>query len=134
MTDQVAALGDAALGLTRVGLAPCADEELLAALGAVEVARRQLAFTDVLEKVPAAARAEWAEQIEVSLVTHAAEHDPVTLAKIGRRLIDLLDPDGTLSDDADRARRRDLTLLIHPDGTGTLRGTTDAHLTELLVD
>ena len=90
-------------------------------------------ITDVLEKVPAAARAEWAEQIEVSLVTHAAEHDPVTLAKIGRRLIDLLDPDGTLSDDADRARRRDLSLLIHPDGTGTLRGTTDAHLTELLA-
>jgi hypothetical protein len=90
-------------------------------------------ITEVLDRVPAAARAEWSEQIEVSLVTHAAQYDPATLVKIGRRLIDLLDPDGTLADDADRARRRELTLLIHPDGTGTVRGTTDAHLTELLA-
>ena len=90
-------------------------------------------ITDVLDTIPTAARTEWAEQVEVSLVTHAAHYDPVTLAKVGRRLIDLLDPDGTLTDDADRARRRQLTLLIHPDGTGTLRGTTDAHLTELLA-
>jgi hypothetical protein len=90
-------------------------------------------ITDVIDKIPSAVRAEWAESVETSMVTHAAEHDPVTLAKIGRRLIELLDPDGTLSDDADRARRRELTLLIHPDGTGTLRGATDAHLTELLA-
>jgi Domain of unknown function (DUF222)/HNH endonuclease len=90
-------------------------------------------ISDVIDKIPAAARADWAEPVEVSLVTHATDYDPAALAKVGSHLIDLLDPDGTLSDDADRARRRDLTLLINADGTGTLRGTTDAHLTELLA-
>jgi hypothetical protein len=69
---------------------------------------------------------------ELSLVGFAEDFGPDQLRRIALRLGDVLDPDGTLADDADRAARREFTLLKHPDGSSRHRGELDAELTALL--
>ncbi len=71
--------------------------------------------------LPAAA-AEQAEQVEAALTGHALHLDPDQLGKAARRLLACLDPDGTRPDDADHARRRDLTLHRMADGSARLTG------------
>ncbi len=78
-----------------------------------------------VEKLPAPIEAEHGPAVEARLVTEAARFDPETLAKLARRIGDLLDPDGTLADDAEHDRRRTATLVANRDGSGELC----AHLT-----
>src|SRR4029079_16674726 len=67
----------------------------------------------------------WAVQkgrVEATLVRHARGQDAAFVAVIGRRIADVLNPDG-LFDDADRAARRGLTLGRQgPDGMSRLSG------------
>ncbi len=70
------------------------------------------------DAVPATA-VDDAEQI---LVGHAARFEPRQLAVIGRRLVDTIDPDGTLADDAEQHRRRELRLCQRSDGSFDLHG------------
>jgi len=68
----------------------------------------------------------WFPAAETFLVEHAAHLDPAQLGHAATRLADTLNPDGTHTDDAERQRRRELTLHTNRDGTGhagTSRGT-----------
>ena len=98
-------------------------------LPAVAAAQAEGAISDrhaavirhTVHALPAAA-AEQAEQVEAALTGHAQRLDPDQLGKAARRLLACLDPDGTLPDDADHARRRDLTLTRLSDGSARLTG------------
>jgi Domain of unknown function (DUF222) len=74
--------------------------------------------------LPAAAAGQ-ADAVEAALTGQAGTLDWRQLAAVARRVADCLDPDGTLSNDADRQRRRHASLTVHPDGSGRL----DAYLT-----
>src|SRR5882757_8160039 len=63
--------------------------------------------------------------VEARLVAEARRFDPSVLATLARRVVDLLNPDGVLADDAEHDRRRHATLSGNRDGSGELR----AHLT-----
>ena len=60
---------------------------------------------------------------EAYLAGQAEIFDPPTLAGIGRQLVDTLDPDGALNEEAAQARRRQLSLA--PGGDGMFRLTAD---------
>ena len=68
--------------------------------------------------LPVAVRAEHEAAVEEFLTAQARVLDPGQLARLAQRLRDTLDPDGTLTDDADHARRRDFTMHTRPDGSG----------------
>jgi hypothetical protein len=91
---------------------------------------------DTLERIPTSVVTEnpdIPDRIETELVAAAASYDPTTLARLGRRYLDHLDPDGTLADDAHVARLRDLTVTLRPNGSSSIRGDADAELTERLL-
>src|SRR6201993_62269 len=68
-----------------------------------------------LDALPAAVSRTDREYAERTLVRHAIKHDANFVAAVGRRIADVLNPDG-LFDDRDRARRRGLVLgRPHPD-------------------
>jgi hypothetical protein len=90
-------------------------------------------IADAINALPAVLHAEHAEPLETALVAHAREYDPVTLARLARYHLDHLDPDGTVTDEADLARLRELTLTIRPNGAGRLRGELDQECAELLA-
>ncbi len=83
--------------------------------------RHAAVIRSTVHALPAAA-AEQAEQVEAALTGHAHTLDPDQLGKAARRLLACLDPDGTRPDDADHARRRDLTLHRMADGSARLTG------------
>ena len=82
-------------------------------------------ITCALEQLPPAVEAEHGVAVEARLVAEAARFDPSVLARIARHLLDRLDPDDTLVEDARHERRRHATLTSCRDGSGELR----AHLT-----
>ena len=90
-------------------------------------------ITHIVFKLPAVVRAEHGAQVEQLLVTHAAQFDPAVLAGLGRHVRAVLDPDGTLDEEHDRARKRDFTMRIRPDGSSTVKGELDAACTEALA-
>ena len=100
-------------------------------LPAVAAAQAEGAISDrhaavirhTVHALPAAA-AEQAEQVEAALTGHAQRLDPDQLGKAARRLLACLDPDGRLPDDADHARRRDLTLTRLSDGSARRTAAT----------
>ena len=86
---------------------------------AVEVSR-------ALKALPARLGAEVLEQAEEQLAGWAQQMMPGELAQHGTMLQTYLDPDGTLTDDANRARRRALTVGKQgPDGMTPVRGVLD---------
>ena len=76
-----------------------------------------------LDRLPAAVAAEHGDGVEVLLTAQAQVLAPNALAQVGRRVAEYLDPDGTLADDADLSRRREVTLTSRRDGSGYLSGT-----------
>ena len=100
--------------------------------GAISPAHARV-ITHIVFKLPAAVRAEHGAQVEQLLVTHAAQFDPAVLAGLGRHVRAVLDPDGTLDEEHDRARKRDFTMRIRPDGSSTVKGELDAACTEALA-
>ena len=89
-------------------------------------------ITQTVDELPAAIAAVREAQVEADLVSHAACFDPVELAKLGRRMLDYLDPDGTLADDADQHRLRAFTLAVNRDGSSTPAGRFTPTLTLLI--
>jgi uncharacterized protein DUF222/HNH endonuclease len=63
-----------------------------------------------------------AEQVETTLVAHAARLDPRQLGHVATRLLGYLDPDGAAPRDEELQRRRRLDVHTRADGTGLLRG------------
>ncbi len=75
-----------------------------------------------VEQLPGELAVEFESVVESELVAGAREWDPVTLTKIAVKLLDTLDPDGTLAADADHERRRELVLVKNRDGSVTPHG------------
>jgi len=82
-------------------------------------------ITRVIEQLPPAVEAEHGPAVEERLVAEAARFDPSVLARIGRHLLDWINPDGTQDREAEHERRRHATLTARRDGSGLLK----AHLT-----
>ena len=73
--------------------------------------------TQTVEALPAEVAADNAHDVEAFLVEQARQFEPRTLRVISRRLLDTVDPDGTLTSDADRQRHRFFTARQRPDGS-----------------
>ncbi|MBS9533686.1 DUF222 domain-containing protein [Mycobacterium sp. M1] len=112
---------------------PAELPELAAAVQAGAVGEDHIrAICDAVDLLPAAVPPDRVAQAERALVDHARRLDSGIVTKIGQRIADDLNPDGNFSD-ADRARRRSLTLGRQgPDGmsklTALLDPETRAHL------
>ena len=65
---------------------------------------------DVMAKIPSKVDAEERENAEAALAHLCQRYTPPEVERIGDRIVEYLDPDGTLTDDSDRARHRGLSL------------------------
>ncbi|MCP2174557.1 protein of unknown function (DUF222) [Williamsia maris] len=84
------------------------------------------AILDVLAKVPAAVDPAETAKAETALATEARRLTPREITQLGVRILAYLDPDGTLTDDRDRARHRKLSLGSQDAQLmSTLAGTLD---------
>ncbi|MFL6162842.1 MAG: DUF222 domain-containing protein [Jatrophihabitantaceae bacterium] len=81
------------------------------------------AIADTVEAIPAAAQAEHAAAVEITLLEHGRTSDPRTLRLLGQRILAHLDPDGPSPEEQrlQQAHRR-LSLTRLPDSTGLLDG------------
>ena len=64
----------------------------------------------VMAKIPHKVDAEKRTNTEVALADLCRKHTPGQVEAIGERIVEYLDPDGTLADDTDRARKRGFTV------------------------
>ena len=85
-----------------------------------------------VDKIPGESQAEYEGPVESELVARAAEFDPVNLARVATHLLDVLNPDGTLTDDADHQRRREFLLVRHRDGSSSPAGYFSPAVTALI--
>jgi Domain of unknown function (DUF222) len=109
-----------------VGVLPPHCPTLAAAQAAGVVSAEHTAvIIAALDKVPSRVPTEDVEAMEARLVAEAAVFGPGDVARIGRRILDHVDPDGTLRDSDWQQQTRSAALTRNHDGTGTLR----AHLT-----
>jgi hypothetical protein len=77
-------------------------------------------ITSTIDRLPAAAEHEHGADLETFLVAQAQLLDPNRLGQLARRVVDTLDPDGTLANDRDHERRRSLSLRLNRDGSADL--------------
>ncbi|WP_232717665.1 HNH endonuclease signature motif containing protein [Gordonia metallireducens] len=79
------------------------------------------AVLDVLDQIPHAIDHDIKVAAERQMAEIAIEHTPADITALGARLLAHLDPDGTLADDTDRKRRRNLSVhRQRVDGTAKL--------------
>ncbi|WP_439029734.1 DUF222 domain-containing protein [Gordonia terrae] len=110
---------------------PCLAEAF--AQGTVGTAHVQ-AVLDVLDRIPAAVEHDVRVAAERQMAEIATDHTPADIAQLGARLLAHLDPDGTLSDDTDQKRRRNLWIgRQRADGTAKLSGTLSPELVARLT-
>ena len=84
---------------------------------------------DVLDQIPASVPFDKKTAAERQMVDIATEFAPAEIAMAGQRLLGHLDPDGSLTSDADRARRRGVWIgKPRTDGTSHLSGTLTPEL------
>lgn len=118
---------DAMALATRVGLTGEVLEPLLphaaAAQARGELGREQVALIrTVMGKLPNDTSPGMAADAEAQLARYGSQFRPEVLGKIGRRILDSINPDGEL-DDRDRARRRGLSIGAQgTDGMSPIRG------------
>jgi hypothetical protein len=79
-------------------------------------------ITTTIDKLPHAVEAEYGAPVQACLIQQAAELDPMRLANLARQIVDYLDPDGSLSDDADHERHREVNVVRNRDGSFTVTG------------
>jgi len=102
------------------------------AAGGIDAAHA-VVITRVLHALPHTLDPHLVVAAEHSLATHATQLRPAELATAGERLLAHLDPDGDLSDDADRARRRGLVIGVQGgDGMSPVHGLLDPTTRALL--
>ncbi|OUC77864.1 HNH endonuclease signature motif containing protein [Gordonia lacunae] len=100
---------------------PCLAEAF--AQGSVGTAHVQAAL-DVLDRIPGTIDHDVKVAAERQMAEIAVDHTPADITQLGARLLAHLDPDGTLSDDTDRKRRRGLWIgRQRADGTAKISGT-----------
>ncbi len=68
------------------------------------------AVTEIMDKLPSAVTHDQRVEAEGMLADAARRLDPAAVTVVGNRILAWLDPDGTLADDHDRARRRTFNL------------------------
>ncbi|HEY8827919.1 MAG TPA: DUF222 domain-containing protein [Jatrophihabitantaceae bacterium] len=121
------------LGLTGEPLAPQFEAVATAqACGAISPAHARI-ITDSVQALPAVVQAEHHESVQEFLVEQAHVLNPRQLAQVAHRLRDTLDPDGTLADERDRHRRRDLRIRRRSDGSAHVEGELTALCAEALL-
>lgn len=84
-----------------------------------------------LAQLPGRLPVEQLNAAEAFLAGWARKTNPAQLSQIARRLRDTLDPDGALTEPADQARRRGLTVTPIGDGMHRLSGELDAECAAL---
>ncbi|MEY1673865.1 DUF222 domain-containing protein [Gordonia sp. ABKF26] len=103
------------------------------AAGSVGSAHVQAAL-DVLDQIPHAVEHDVKVAAERQMAEIAADHTPADITQLGARLLAHLDPDGTLSDDTDQKRRRNLWIgRQRADGTAKISGTLTPELVARLT-
>jgi hypothetical protein len=100
--------------------------------GEISPAQARVVMSTV-HALPRAAGVDVLDEVERHLVQEARNFAPRELRVLARRIRDHRDPDGRLTDDADRSRRRSLEVQSHADGTVTGHFTTDATCGEALL-
>ena len=104
------------------GTLPPKWAELAAARAAGRVSAEHTAvIVDALAKLPDRVKPEDVAAAEDRLVTEAGRFDPATVARLGRRILDHLDPDGILRDHDWQERVRSAAVIRNRDGSGTIR-------------
>ena len=79
------------------------------------------AVLDVLDQIPHATDHDVKVAAERQMAEIAVDHTPADITALGARLLAHLDPDGTLTDDTDRKRRRKLSVnRQRADGTAKM--------------
>ncbi|MFI5777611.1 DUF222 domain-containing protein [Nocardia sp. NPDC051570] len=87
----------------------------------------------VMNRVPRTTAAEDREAAEEVLAEFARSGSPDDIGKVGARILALLDPDGRVTDDQDRARMRGIVLgRQRADGMSPIRGEITPALRALL--
>ncbi|WP_238423447.1 HNH endonuclease signature motif containing protein [Gordonia sp. 'Campus'] len=87
------------------------------------------AVIDVLDQIPHAVEHDVKVAAERQMTEIAVEHPPAEITQLGSRLLAHLDPDGALTDDSERKRRRNLWVnRQRADGTAKLTGTLTPEL------
>ncbi len=89
--------------------------------------------TATVDALPDAVQAEHEVWVQQFLLEQAAELDPSLLKQVARRVVDTLDPDGTLTEERDRARRRDLSVRQRRDGSAHLEAEVTTICAEALL-
>ncbi|WAC56775.1 HNH endonuclease signature motif containing protein [Gordonia sp. SL306] len=95
-------------------------------------------IVNAMARIPAAVAPGLVEAAEASLAYFARDFSPKTLTDLGARILGHLDPDGTVTDQRDRARQRRLLLSKHDAQqmsrlTATLDPTTRAMFNVVLA-
>jgi hypothetical protein len=125
----------AALGprrtLTGDVLPPLFGETARVQAAGLIAAEHAYVITTAVDALPAAVAADHEARVEAVLVEHALVFDPHELGKLARRMHDVLNPDGTLTDEADHQRRRGFVLHRHRDGSSSPDGRFTPELTVL---
>lgn len=80
-------------------------------------------ITSLINRLPDTVHVLHGAAVESLMVEHARQFDPHELAKLGKRHEAHLNPDGTLADDEDHRRQRNVRLTARPDGSGDLSGS-----------
>ena len=104
----------------------------LQAAGVISAAHARVIIRCV-DGLPLAVQAEHDLAVQQTLVEHAHSLNPRQLAVCARRVTDCLDPDGTLTTERDRARRRELHIQPRPDGSAHIQGELTPLCAEALL-
>ncbi|OUC79284.1 HNH endonuclease signature motif containing protein [Gordonia lacunae] len=123
--------GATATHLTHTGQAlPPEHPTLAAALADGRVGTSHVrAVIDVLDQIPHGTDHDVTVAAERQMAEIAEAHTPADITQLGARLLAYLDPDGTLADDSERTRRRNLWVnRQRADGTAKLTGTLTPEL------
>ncbi|WP_306359030.1 DUF222 domain-containing protein, partial [Nocardia sp. CC213A] len=87
----------------------------------------------VMDRIPNAVPVETQAEAEQQLARAASQMPPEYVSKVGHVLLSCLDPDGVLTSDDDRARRRELWVgKQRVDGMSEIKGVLDPQLRALL--
>jgi hypothetical protein len=122
----------------RRGLTGQALPALFAPLAAAQAAgaispAHAVVITKTIHGLPDAIQAEHEDWLAESLLEQAHTANPVQLAQVAAALAYLLDQDGTLIEDHERARRRELRIRRRTDGSARIDGELTAICAEALL-
>ena len=96
-------------------------------------ARHAAAIAEAVDSLPNSLVDEYGDFVEKSLLERSLDEPPAVVAKVGRSMVELLDQDGQLRDEAERERRRHLRITRRPDGSAKVSGELTAPCAEALA-